>query len=434
MHLFDHFFQLQLKELRVKEATLAMDSLSEADRRRTLEYSGKTLWLMMRGLCDLLVNRLGVPQEELRSHLLRRLENLLQLCSQCHRVIPMHSASCVYCDVRRTTQDVSRPRAPVMPSPLFFDPMRKRLMFEFTDYLLSARLNETEQHLADLANDVRSDELRTRLLGQSTTELAAIAQGLCDVITEKLGVSVAELMQAIERHACRTPMTCPGCGHQIAVGVNTCIYCGRRREAGLATASAPAGHTLPDAVAPALHSRAATADDFPAILALNARFESVLEPLDRTQLAALHAEAALHQVIERNGEVVAFVIALRDGARCDSPRYRWFVQRCARLLYVERIVVAPEAQSLGAGGRLYAAVYAMARAERVPFIGADFDSDPPNPAMERFYLRMGFREIARGGLGGGKKTRSRQLLDVLQESTGLAGWAARQLDGATSPA
>lgn len=305
-------------------------------------------------------------------------------------------------------------------------------MFELTDYLLAARLNETEQHLADLTNDVRSDELRTRLLGQSTTELAAVAQGLCDVVTEKLGVSVADLMQAIERHACREPMTCPGCGHQIAVGVNTCIYCGRRREAGMATSTATAGNTLADAAASALRSRAATVDDFPAILALNARFEEVLEPLDHPQLAALHAQAALHQVIERNGEVVAFLIALREGARHDSPRYRWFVQRCAHLLYVDRIVVAPSAQSLGAGRRLYAAVYAMAKADRVPFIGADFDSDPPNPAMERFYLRMGFREIAREGFGGGNKARSRQLLDVLHESTVLAGWLAREQDGTAS--
>lgn len=70
----------------------------------------------------------------------------------------------------------------------------------------------------------------------------------------------------------------------------------------------------------------------------------------------------------------------------------------------------------------------------MPFIGADFDSYTPNPAMERFYLRMGLREIARDGCGSGIKARSRQLLDVAHKSTVLPGWLARAQDGAASVA
>jgi hypothetical protein len=48
-------------------------------------------------------------------------------------------------------------------------------------------------------------------------------------MTQKLGVGESDLMQAIERHAHREPATCAGCQHQIAAGVATCIYCGRKR-------------------------------------------------------------------------------------------------------------------------------------------------------------------------------------------------------------
>lgn len=436
MQIYNYFFHLKLQDAGVKEGALAMDALSEADRNRAIMYRNQTLWLLMRGLCDVLVNRLDVPRDVLRDELVRRLEARLKSCPQCQRIIQMNSPRCVYCDAVSSALEVTvAPRPVLNASVYFYELWRCRRMFDLTDYLLSTRLSETEQHLAELANNLRADEHRTRLLGQATTELAAVSQALCDVVTQKLGVSVADLMQAIERHAYREPMTCPGCQHQIAAGVTACIYCGRKREAGLASEGSPDATPSPRALAapPALVSRDATPADFPAILALNTSFHAVLDPLDREQLAALHGQAALHRVIERGGEVVAFLIALREGVNCDSPHYRWFAQHYARFLYVDRIVVAASAQSEGAGSRLYTAVYAMAKAERVPFIGADFDSDPPNPAMEKFYNRLGFREIAREGVGGGKKIRSRQLLDVLHEPTVLARWAAAaQAEAATA--
>lgn len=166
--------------------------------------------------------------------------------------------------------------------------------------------------------------------------------------------------------------------------------------------------------------RDATAADFPAILALNEAFVAVLSPLDGARLARLHAQAALHRVIEEEGQVEAFLLAFREGTDYDSPNYRWFAQRYPRFLYVDRIVVAGAAQARGSGARLYRDVHAQALRDAVPWITCEFDSEPPNPASERFHARLGFREVGRQELHGGRKTVSLQALDVVAGDSPLA--------------
>ncbi|GGY13664.1 GNAT family acetyltransferase [Rhodanobacter panaciterrae] len=165
--------------------------------------------------------------------------------------------------------------------------------------------------------------------------------------------------------------------------------------------------------------RDATPADFPAILALNETFVRVLSPLDGERLARLHAQAALHRVIEQDGRIEAFLLVFREGADYDSPNYRWFVQRHERFLYVDRIVVAADTQARGAGSQLYRDVYALALRDGVPLITCEFDIEPPNPASERFHARLGFREIGRQQLDGGRKTVSLQALDITTGNTSL---------------
>lgn len=161
--------------------------------------------------------------------------------------------------------------------------------------------------------------------------------------------------------------------------------------------------------------RDATPADFPAILALNEAFVAVLSPLDGERLAQLHAHAALHRVIEHDGRIEAFLLAFREGADYDGANYRWFAQRYARFLYVDRIVVAGSTQARGAGSRLYRDACALASHHAVPFITCEFDIEPPNPASQRFHARLGFREVGQRQLDGGGKTVSMQALDLAAE-------------------
>jgi uncharacterized protein len=161
--------------------------------------------------------------------------------------------------------------------------------------------------------------------------------------------------------------------------------------------------------------RAAIRTDFEAVLALNLESERFLSPLSLARLISIDAQADVHRVVEMDGEVVAFVLALREGQAYDSVNYRWFAERYSRFLYIDRVVVANSHQGQGMGRRLYEAVFARAHEASVPLIAAEFDVEPPNPVSERFHQTLGFVEVGRQLTTGGKKQVSLQAVTVALE-------------------
>ena len=158
--------------------------------------------------------------------------------------------------------------------------------------------------------------------------------------------------------------------------------------------------------------RDTVARDFPAILALNAESVHFTSPMDAARLAHLHAQAAHHRVAEVDGKVLAFLLALREGAPYDSPNYRWFEREFDRFLYIDRIVVGAGARGLGLGIQLYADLFAFAARSGTTHVTCEYDLEPPNPVSEQFHRRHGFREVGRQWLGGGKKQDSLQLREM----------------------
>jgi len=158
--------------------------------------------------------------------------------------------------------------------------------------------------------------------------------------------------------------------------------------------------------------RDARPDDFPEILALNAESVHFLSPLDATRLRHLHAQAAYHRVVEREGKIAAFLLAFREGVDYDSLNYRWFAQNFPRFLYIDRIVVAGSARGLGFGAQLYDDILAFAAATNAARLTAEFDIEPPNPVSAAFHQRYGFREVGTQWLGGGKKQVSLQAREL----------------------
>ncbi len=161
-----------------------------------------------------------------------------------------------------------------------------------------------------------------------------------------------------------------------------------------------------------MNLRPATLSDFDALLALNEESVHFLSPLDRPRLAHLHAQSALHLVVDIEGEVAAFVLAFREGADYDSVNYHWFAENYPTFLYVDRIVVSPQHQRRGLGRLLYQAVFEKANASQVSIVTCEFDIDPPNPTSERFHESFGFREVGRQAVAGGKKWVSLQAVEV----------------------
>jgi len=162
--------------------------------------------------------------------------------------------------------------------------------------------------------------------------------------------------------------------------------------------------------------RDAQVADFDAILALNEASVSLLSPLSLQRLGGLHAQAALHRVAVRDGAVVGFLLAFREGADYDSPNYRWFAERYPLFLYVDRVVVAGAARGHGVGTRLYRDMFEFAAASAVGVVTCEFDIDPPNPASEQFHARFGFREAGRQWVASGSKQVSLQVAPVQTEN------------------
>ena len=158
--------------------------------------------------------------------------------------------------------------------------------------------------------------------------------------------------------------------------------------------------------------RSARPDDHAAILALNAESVHFLSPLDAAGLARLDTQSAYHRVVEIDGTVAAFLIALREGADYASPNYRWFAAHFDTFLYVDRVVVSQQHQGQGLGAVMYDDLFDFARAAGIARITCEFDIEPPNPGSQKFHARYGFREVATQWLGGGKKQVSLQVAEL----------------------
>jgi len=158
--------------------------------------------------------------------------------------------------------------------------------------------------------------------------------------------------------------------------------------------------------------RDATPADFAAILALNDAAVHYTSAMDLARLQLLHAQAAYHRVVETDGRIDAFLLALRERAAYDSPNYLWFQRSYSRFLYVDRIVVADVARGRGLGIQLYEDLFAFAARTRATRVTCEFDVEPPNPVSEKFHRRFGFHEVGRQRVGASNKQVSLQLREI----------------------
>ena len=105
------------------------------------------------------------------------------------------------------------------------------------------------------------------------------------------------------------------------------------------------------------------------------------------------------------GALDAFLIAFDQDAAYDSPNFLWLRARHPRFVYVDRIVTAPAARGRGHAGRLYETLFERARAAGHDQVLCEVNQHPPNPGSDAFHARMGFGEIGRAVLPGGKMVR-----------------------------
>ncbi|TDW29216.1 GNAT family N-acetyltransferase [Cryobacterium psychrophilum] len=136
--------------------------------------------------------------------------------------------------------------------------------------------------------------------------------------------------------------------------------------------------------------------DLPQVLTLNNAAVPAVNALDADSLAELVASAAHSVVIttvDDAATVLGFVIGFAPFAEYASENYRWFEARSNDFLYVDRIVVAPNARSQGLGEVLYGSVFQAAREVQAAEVFCEVNTFPPNPRSLAFHARLGFTAI-----------------------------------------
>lgn len=158
--------------------------------------------------------------------------------------------------------------------------------------------------------------------------------------------------------------------------------------------------------------RDATAADHARILALNDAEVQHTSAMDPARLQQLAQWACRHRVACVDGEVAAFLLALREGTSYDSPNYRGFAARLQRFVYVDRVVVDARFAGRGIGRALYEDLFSYAQEQRLGHVTCEYNLEPPNPASKAFHDRFGFREIGTQLVDGGRKRVSLQVATV----------------------
>ncbi len=158
--------------------------------------------------------------------------------------------------------------------------------------------------------------------------------------------------------------------------------------------------------------RDATDTDFDRIVELNAAVVLETSAMDTARLRQLHALAFHHRIAVVDGEIVGFLLAMRDGATYANDNFGWFASRYPQFVYVDRIVVDAAAAGKGTGRRLYDDLFDRARLDDIGIIACEYNIEPPNPASKVFHGRFGFAEVGRQHVAGGTKLVSLQVADV----------------------
>jgi predicted GNAT superfamily acetyltransferase len=138
--------------------------------------------------------------------------------------------------------------------------------------------------------------------------------------------------------------------------------------------------------------RPLTLDDAGQVLALNQEVVHKLAPMDEDRFRWFLEVAACAWAAEVDGAFAGFVLVLAPGATYDSANYRWFAERRADFLYLDRVAISERFRRRGVGSAVYDGVEAQAAAQQRPVV-LEVNREPPNHGSLAFHAARGYREV-----------------------------------------
>ena len=134
--------------------------------------------------------------------------------------------------------------------------------------------------------------------------------------------------------------------------------------------------------------------DCPNILSLNEKNVEMLLPMDFQQFMYFLERAEVFKVVEIDGKIVAFLIALRSKVDYNIQVYRWFLQKYPDFIYIDRVVIDEAHRRMGIARKLYEYVFDHSYRQGITTIAAGVEVEPAyNKASIAFHNAMGFIEV-----------------------------------------
>lgn len=128
------------------------------------------------------------------------------------------------------------------------------------------------------------------------------------------------------------------------------------------------------------------------VLALNNAAGPTILALDSTRIRWFFDNADYFRIADVDGHVAGFLIAMRETCDYESPNFRWFRERFAAFVYIDRIVIAKPYRGLGLGRVFYADATSYAEV-RVPVLSCEVFLEPRDDVSVLFHGTYGFQEV-----------------------------------------
>jgi len=138
--------------------------------------------------------------------------------------------------------------------------------------------------------------------------------------------------------------------------------------------------------------RPATVADHAAVLALNNSQVPHVNALTPDEFAQIVALSGHFTVAEDPQGLLGFVLCIPSGTSYWSGNYKWFAERYARFLYLDRVVVSPRLRRGGVGRLLYGDMHRV-QAGIWPCVALEVNVRPPNPTSIAFHEALGYHPV-----------------------------------------
>ena len=158
--------------------------------------------------------------------------------------------------------------------------------------------------------------------------------------------------------------------------------------------------------------REAKVSDFQCIININTSEEGKTSPMDVARITQLNLWSDYHRVAVVGDQVVGFLLVMSDASDYDGGHFRWFVERYASFLYVDRIVIDQAHARRGVGRALYCDLIEFATRRGCSALCCEINVSPPNPASHAFHARFGFKEVGRSAATGTPKIVTYQMAEL----------------------